>query len=202
MFNFLSHFERKNPLALVRAFEQAFDAEDDVLLILKTSQASFAEDEHESLLAAAKGSRVRVLDSYLDRDDVWRLLATADVYASPHRAEGYGLTLVESMALAKPVIAAPYSGVTDFFNLNTGLEVRYQRVPLSSDHGPYASGSKWAEIDEAHLAERLKEAFSQREQVSRLGEAAQRVVREELSHAAIGQNLQQRYNSIIDRYSP
>ncbi len=202
MFNFLSHFERKNPLALVRAFEKAFDADDDVLLVLKTSQASFAEAEYESLLKAAEGSRIRVVNDYLDRAEVWRLLAAADAYASPHCAEGYGLTLVESMALGKPVIAAPYSGVADFFNLNTGLEVRYRRVALSDDHGPYASGSRWAQIDEQHLAERLKEAFENQQRVAELGEAAQRVVEEELSYAAIGRRLQQRYDAIVERFSP
>ena len=42
------------------------------------------------------------------------LFARADCYVSLHRAEGFGLTLAEAMALGKPVIATGFSGNTDF----------------------------------------------------------------------------------------
>ncbi len=199
MFNFLSHFERKNPLALVRAFRRAFSPDNDVQLLLKTSQASFATAAHQRLVEATKGASIHLLDDYLDRADTWRLLATADAYASPHRAEGFGLTLVEAMALGKPVVAAPYSGVRDFFDLNDGFPVRYRRVELATDQGPYQAGSKWAEIDEGHLAERLREIYDNRQEALRRGAEGRRRVAEELSYEAVGRCLQRRFADIVRR---
>ena len=48
------------------------------------------------------------------RESATRCSQRADCYVSLHRSEGFGLTLAESMALGKPVIATGYSGNTDF----------------------------------------------------------------------------------------
>ena len=48
---------------------------------------------------------IHIVDRFLDRPSMAALMRRADCYVSLHRAEGFGLTLGETMALGKPVIA-------------------------------------------------------------------------------------------------
>ena len=52
------------------------------------------------------GLNVVMLDGYIgSRRDLARSIDAADCYLSPHRSEGFGLTMLEAMRLGKPVIA-------------------------------------------------------------------------------------------------
>ena len=53
-------------------------------------------------------------------------MAACDCYVSLHRAEGFGLTLAEAMAIGKPVIATGYSGNVDFMNDANSYLVDYE----------------------------------------------------------------------------
>ena len=43
-------------------------------------------------------------------------ITSLDCFVSPHRSEGFGFNLAESMYLEKPVIATGYSGNIDFMD--------------------------------------------------------------------------------------
>jgi len=51
-----------------------------------------------------------------NRDDVPRIMKTADVLVQSSHWEGFGLTVVEAMATGLPVIASDVSGVTEIVN--------------------------------------------------------------------------------------
>jgi glycosyltransferase involved in cell wall biosynthesis len=197
MFNFLSYMERKNPLAAIRAFRQAFAAEDDALLLLKTSQSDFAPEARREIEEAIGDAKIRLLDAYLDRDEILSLTACADAYLSLHRAEGFGLTLAEAMYYAKPVISTPYSGTADFVDLNNSLPVRYHLVELAEDAGPYPAGAVWAEPSAKHAAEHLRTLYADRQLGVSLGKKAREDVRNNLSHHAVGRILKERFAEVL-----
>lgn len=199
MFNFLSYIERKNPLAAVRAFRQAFGDDDRAMLLLKTSQGDF-EPEAKAVIEAEIGdANVRLLDTYLDRSEINALTALTDAYVSPHRSEGYGLTLAEAMAHGKPVIATPYSGNTDFFGVHNGLPVAHRLVELTDDAGPYPKGARWADVDIDDLARQMRRLVDDPDLGRSLGARAREDIERELSHAAIGRLLERRYGEILRR---
>lgn len=200
MFNFLSYMERKNPLALIRAFKQAFGPRDDVLLVLKTAQSDFAPEARQEIEEEIGRARnIHLLDAYLTRPEITALLNTADAYVSLHRSEGYGLTLAESMLLGKPVVATAYSGNTDFFNLNCGFPVRFSRVQLEEDAGPYPRGAVWADADVGHAAEVMQRVAEQREEDRAIIEAGQREVEERLSCTAVGETIKDAFDAAVGR---
>ena len=199
LFNFLSYMERKNPLAAVRAFRHAFTPEDNALLLLKTSQADFAPEASAALDAAIGGANVRRIDDYLDRQEIHALTATCDTYLSLHRSEGFGLTLAEAMAYGKAVVATPYSGNADFFDLNNGLPVRYNLIEIESDAGPYPAGSRWADPDPEHAGEQLRALYESTELRRRLGDRAREDVERQLSDEAVAKVLRQRFDGILRR---
>ena len=199
MFNFLSYMERKNPLGLVRAFRRAFKPDEKAVLLLKTSQSDFAPEQLAALREAIGDADVRLLDEYLPRGDVRGLIASCDAYVSLHRSEGFGLTIAEAMALGKPVIATPYSGNADFFDLNNGLPVRYRLVRLEEDAGPYPAHAHWAEPDEEHAAQLLRAVFDDRDASRPLVERARQDVDDKLSLDAVGEVLGRRVRDIATR---
>lgn len=198
VFNYLSYFERKNPLAVVEAFRDAFGNDTDKLLLLKTSQSDFAPERHRQLARAIEGAdNIRTVDEYLSRQEIDGLMRSCDAYVSLHRAEGFGLTLAEAMYYGKPVVATAYSGNVDFFGLGNGFPVRYELATLGEDAGPYARGSRWAEPDVAHAAEQMRRVVNDEAERRRVSERAAREVREQLSLDAIGKTLQRRFDEVV-----
>jgi glycosyltransferase involved in cell wall biosynthesis len=81
--------------------------------------------DRESLEALARQMAPDTVRFLGRRDDIPDLLAAADIVAMPSLAEGHPLTLVESMAARKPVVASRVGGLADaVIEEETGLLVR------------------------------------------------------------------------------
>lgn len=161
-FDFDSVFERKNPLAAVEAFRRAFRP-GQAHLVLKSVNGERHPRQLARLLAAAAGRPdVLVRDGYLTAPEQAALLRCCDAYVSLHRAEGFGLTLGEAMALGKPVVATGYSGNLDFMHEDNSFLVDYRLVPVPPESGPYPPSTCWAEPDVDAAAEQLRRVFHDR----------------------------------------
>jgi glycosyltransferase involved in cell wall biosynthesis len=137
VFDFNSHVQRKNPLAVVDAFAATFGPSDRARLAVKCVNPGSNRAGYEALLARAAGHRVDVHAGYWPAADVRNLMAACDAYVSLHRAEGTGLTISDAMAAGKPVIATGWSGNMDFMTVANSYPVRYDLVPVAETCGPY-----------------------------------------------------------------
>jgi glycosyltransferase involved in cell wall biosynthesis len=156
VFDFNSSVARKNPMAAVNAFKQAFPQTDkSVGLVLKTMNINPANPEWQDFLKECKAdTRIYVLTETMDRSDVLGLIDCCDAYVSLHRAEGFGRTIAEAILLKKPLIATNYSGSIDFFDKDSYCLIGFNECVLNNadypwielcDHAVWAS----AKIDEA-----------------------------------------------------
>jgi len=182
LFDFKSSVARKNPQGAIEAFRRAFGDDPTCELTLKTQNGDCFPD----LLAALRGqapANVRIVDEVWPYADVKRLIAGADVLLSLHRAEGFGLTLAEAMAMGVPVVATGFSGVTDFLDADAGVPVPWSSTAVIDPQGIYA-GQSWAEPDVDAAARSLVRLRGDRELRTRLGEAGRRRVTERLSPTA------------------
>ena len=113
-----SYLDRKNPIALIEAFRREFGESSEVLLVLKQSYGGStknpAADRVQEAIAGAPN--IRILDGDFDDREITSFQNQLDCFVSPHRTEGFGFNLAESMYLRKPVIATGYSGNVDFMN--------------------------------------------------------------------------------------
>jgi FkbM family methyltransferase len=102
------------------------------------------------------------------------LFQRADSYVSLHRAEGYGLTLAESMALGKPVIATAYSGTLEVTTPANAWLIPYRLVPVGDGSAPYPPHSPWAAPDVTSAAAAMRAIVDNPEEAKRRGERAAR----------------------------
>ena len=186
MFDFYSIFERKNPLAVIRAFKEAFLPEEPVGLVIKCSNPNIDRENFRLLEAAAKDHNIHLIPNYLDRDEVASLMNVCNCYVSLHRSEGFGLPMAEAMMLRKPVVATNWSGNADFMTEENSFPINYKIIPLERDYGIYRQGNFWADPDEHEASRRMRLVYENAEIAGRKGMFAQRDIMNKLSPDAIG----------------
>lgn len=107
VFDGASYLVRKNPAALIRAFGASQLGQRGWTLLLKAKHLFDRRDAGAALAdLAASVPKVILADANLDSRELTALMAAADIYASPHSSEGFGLTVAEAMAAGKPVVDA------------------------------------------------------------------------------------------------
>lgn len=187
IFDGASYLVRKNPDGLIRAFAASGLATRGWTLVLKTKHLYDRPDAGKALVAlAAATPGVRILEVSLYPDEVTSLLAAADLYASPHCSEGFGLTVAEAMAVGKPVVATDYAGTKDFVAAECGYPVSAKLWTLEESHGHYLAGHAWAKVDEdAFAAALLKAAEAVMAGDHSIGEAARATISRLLSYEAV-----------------
>lgn len=172
-FDHFSVFERKNPTAVISAFQRAFGSRDDVRLVVKSINGDQHRSERERLLAAAAGdARIELVDGYLPADELRKLYQACDCYVSLHRSEGFGLTVAEAMAHGLPVIATDYSGTAELLTERTGWPIPYRLVPVGVGNPPYPPEARWAEPDIEAAAAAMREVADNPDEGRRRGVAA------------------------------
>jgi glycosyltransferase involved in cell wall biosynthesis len=197
VFDASSSVARKNPHCLVDAFEAAFPDQDRVRLVLKVSNAHEDPEFSEYLEALARREpRCVVLRQMMRPHEIVGLIHACDCYVSPHRTEGFGLTVAEAMALGVPVIATDYGGTADFVTEETGFPLRYRLVEVDSDHGPYAKGAIWPDPSREHLQELLRYMVSNPGEAAARGRRARACMIEGYSAPAVGRRIGERLAAI------
>lgn len=197
-FDYFSCFERKNPVAIVKAFKRAFKDENArVKLLIKTTNADKFKTKAESLQReAGEDRRIVLLDKYCSKSELNDMIASCDAYVSLHRTEGFGLPIAEAMLLKKPVIATGWSGNLDFTTAENSLLVQYGFSVNQEDYGPYKVGMRWAEPDVEHAAKLMRVLYEDQAHARLLGERGAATVQELFGRDAVACAISARLESI------
>ncbi len=193
IFDYMSIFNRKNPLAIVQAHINAFPNEDGPLLLIKSTNGHKDSDNREKLRFATRNrSDIILFEDYLSREQLSALINECETYISLHRSEGYGLTMAEAMSLGKPVVATGYSGNLDFMNTKNSVLVPYKKVLIGEGSFPYKPNSAWAEPDLNFASKKILELSKDAELRRTLGEAAKKYVSENFTFLQASQFISER----------
>ncbi|CAE7658590.1 unnamed protein product, partial [Symbiodinium sp. CCMP2456] len=201
MLNAPSFFQRENPFAAVEAFERAFGRHSpNVLLVIKCN--SFGR-EFEELRAAVNGSSsMRLMTDVLNTQELRSLLGSVDVLVSLHRSESYGLALLESLMLGKPVIATAYGGNMDFMSrLPTDfhfLLIPHGYVPfnLTGALQDVTSDQRWAEPDVVQAARAMSKLAADQGLLEKCRQVVGPLFREQFGFQAVGDRIKARLEAI------
>lgn len=192
IFDASSFLVRKNPHALVRAFARSGLGSRGWQLVLKTKNIDPAHDDAATLVELCRSTPgATLLDRSMSQHELNVLQDTADIYASSHCSEGFGLTIAEALARGTPVVATDYGGSRDFLTAETGFPVRYEDWTLDEDFGAYKAGTRWARVDETHFAACLNAAAAlSPEARAALAARARAHVRDTLSPEAVARQME------------
>jgi glycosyltransferase involved in cell wall biosynthesis len=163
IFNLGSSFERKNPLAVIRAYRAAFGDEDGFELVLKTSQGKRYPQDLAVIKNEIGGSRsIRIIDQVWSDEQLSELYCSSDAYISLHRSEGFGLTIAEAILMEVPVIATGWSGNVDFCSPDKLCAVAYKLISFADDDPAYhgVHDAVWAEPSVEAAARDLRKVRS------------------------------------------
>lgn len=197
MFDSNSTIERKNPLGAVRAFRKAFSPTDSgVGLVIKMNNPN--DGYRKLLLEEIQGyPDIYLIEKSLTKTEVNSLIASANVFVSLHRAEGFGLVIAEAMYLGTPVIATNWSANVDFMTEENSCPVNFKLREIGRDIFFYEAYQFWAEPDLNHAAEYMKKLFSDREFYNFLRKNAMAYIRENYSTEKSAAAIKKRLSEIL-----
>lgn len=197
-FDFSSYIARKNPWAVIKAFELAFSGSNAVCLVIKTSGMQQRPREFHEFSNQISRLKLPVvlIDRLLSDAQMKGLISGCDVFVSLHRSEGFGRGLAEAMYYGRPTIGTAYSGNTDFSNQGNSCLVDYTLVPVEEGAYPFGKQQIWAEPDIEHAAwwmQRLQREQALREKI---GRAAHESIRHTHGAHAVGVRIANRLKKV------
>lgn len=152
---------RKNPLAVIDAFNKAFaGTKHDVKLIVKTMNAtnhcSAWQELHDKNQC---GNKVIFINKAYPLKQHARLLNTCDAFVSLHRSEGFGRLLAEAMSMGKLLICSNFGGNTDFALKTTACLVDGTLIPVLEKEYIFARGQRWFNANRETAAEFMRDFY-------------------------------------------
>ena len=165
-FTFLSVFEwgeRKAPELLLKAFNDEFRREEDVVLVCKTSNSDpgvdVASQVKELKLKPGGGRIIFSLNEILPAYQLGALYRMSDCFVLASRGEGWGMPILEAMACGLPVIATDWSSQCDFMNAENAYPLRVERLVPARAKCPYYKGFKWAQPSYEDLRRLMRHVY-------------------------------------------
>ena len=196
VFDVSSGFERKNPLALLDAFQAVFGESRDVFLLLKCFNAQYNPERMAMLRRRAAADNIRLVEEIWSETQIHSLHKVTDCFVSPHRGEGFGLNMAETMYFGNAVVATNYGSNVDFMNVHNSYPVAYRLVEIEESTGPYLKGNVWAEVDVQELGRQMRRAYDDAEDRQRRGTAAAETIRTRYSAGTVGRLIRERLAEI------
>tara|TARA_Y100001973_G_C5171074_1_gene319114 strand:+ start:95 stop:1489 length:1395 start_codon:yes stop_codon:yes gene_type:complete len=199
IFDAKSYMARKNPVAVVEAFLKAFQSNEPVRLVVKSTSEGCGDDWQFLNTIANSDYRISLTVGSVDESEMEKFWQRCDCYVSLHKSEGFGRTLVEAVSRKIPVVATGWSGSTDIIDETNHLAVDFSLKQLKDNDYPEADGQYWAEPLESSAIKKLKWVYANRSSVELFNIVRKNYIhfKENFSVTAVGRNqLLQRYINI------
>lgn len=183
-----SCFPRKGADVMLRAYGKAFRAQDDVVLVIKTFK-----NPHNHIHLWLQQVRqdnpdfpdVQIIEEDLTDPQIKSLYGHCHALVAPSRAEGFGLPMAEAMLSGLVVITTGWSGQVDFCTRDTAWLIDFSFAHAKSHFGLFSS--VWAEPNEQHLTQIMRQVYETPEHARKLrSEAGRKLLLERFTwaHAA------------------
>ncbi|MDW8208455.1 MAG: tetratricopeptide repeat protein [Chloroherpetonaceae bacterium] len=202
---------RKGIDVLLDAYDRAFTARDDVVLIIKDfgTHSFYANQGMGALIQALQvkpgAAQIVYLTDDLTEDEMAGLYAACDCLAHPYRGEGYGLPIAEAMACGKPTLVTDFGAALDFANPDNSylIPATVQRLPerrigdLETVDYPFL-----AEPERDALIDILRYVVSHPEEAREKGAQAARDIVERHTWKHVAEIALQRIHALTEADSP
>jgi len=189
-FDFSSYAERKNPFAILEAFEKLVAQRPHAPLhaVVKYKGGDDGNPARKALEARIKamGGQIQAITRQLSDNEIKNLVRCCDAFVSLHRSEGFGRGPAEAMIMGRAAVATNYSGNLDFMTPETSRLVDCTLIPVADGAYLHGEGQVWADPSVDHAVELIGGLLDDPDATRALGERARRHIRTNFSARAIG----------------
>ena len=197
MYDSHSYVHRKNPMAAIEAFTEAFAGNRDAVLIVKINHPKEEETARLEVQMKEAGVQYRLILDRMPREKLNALIASCDVFISLHRSEGFGLPVAEAMELGTATVATNWSSNAEFMDPDSACCVGYTLVPVGDRYQYAEEGQVWAEPDIHEAAAYLKKLYADPAYRKKTAAAGQEYIRQKLSVEKNGEMMKRRLDEIL-----
>jgi len=163
--------DRKGLDIVYRAFKNEFKEYEKVRLIVKITSVyntpGYNPVKILSSIPAPNNPKAQIITQDVPRSMLQQLYRCADVTVYPSKAEGFGMTALESMACGTPVMTAPFGGQVDFINKDNGWIVTKGTKTAATDPGYIYDFSNWFVTDWQEWAKKMRHVFEHQNEVKK-----------------------------------
>ena len=168
---FISHNSRKGCDLAIKSFLDEFEGRDDIQLVLKVNKIYDPKQDIHQFVKKHSGGRktdnIKIIDENLSDDELYSIIKGAHIFVHPHRSEGFGILMLEALALGTPLIATKASGNMDFCNEDNTLFVDVKnKMAWAPAIFPY-NNTKWFQPKIESLRKQMKYAVDNYESVKK-----------------------------------
>ena len=189
-FDFSSYAERKNPFAILEAFEKLAAQRPHAPLhaVVKYKGGDDGNPARKALEARirAMGGQIQAITRQLSDNEIKNLVRCCDAFVSLHRSEGFGRGPAEAMVMGRAAVATNYSGNLDFMTPETSKLVDCTLIPVAEGAYLFGEDQVWADPSVDHAVELIGGLLDDPDGTRAMGERARRHIRTNFSARAIG----------------
>lgn len=149
---------RKGINLVIDSFKKSFPTQKDVYLYVKIFPDCDVPFESDS--------RIRFNREYFSEEKMAAWFQKLTCFVSGARGEGWGLMQHQALATGRPIISVRFGGTAEFFKERMGYPLDFRLVPAKD---LYSDCGLWAEPDEKHLIQLMRQVYRKREQAQKLG---------------------------------
>jgi glycosyltransferase involved in cell wall biosynthesis len=168
-FIFIGEFsKRKNPEALIRAFQNEFHYIEPVNLVIKTNTSldiinKFTQNVKRNMKNSERYKTELIVSDYLSEDSLWAIMKQCHAFVMPSCGEAWCYPAMEAMALGLPIIYTAGIGIEDYANTNANYAVKSTVTPcygaVDTFDTLYTSKDLWHEIDIIDLQMTMRNVY-------------------------------------------
>jgi len=114
------------------------------------------------------------------------LYRAADAFVLPSRGEGWGLPIMEAMAMGVAIIATNWSGITEYLSTENGYPINFTLGKVPGDN---VEGHRWAIADQDGLRSIMRAVADNITEAQRRGKKARSDVAQLYSHEAVASQV-------------
>jgi len=177
VFKFYSIFqwnERKGYRTLLKAYYNAFNNNDNVVLILKVNpikhkghglsriKYDIGKIQRSGQWRLKDLPKVFLSTKFLNRQRLLGIHALCDAFVLPHHGEGWGMPIHDAMMNNSYVISTKFGGITEYLNEENSFVINHKIGRVKSmDWNPwYGNYQNWAYPDYIHLTNIMTDLYA------------------------------------------
>jgi hypothetical protein len=186
--------ERYGTDILIKACGAAFKGDSSVVLHIKDYNPVDGSRQIKEWIAEHPGfPRVVWHSRFVPKQELLKLYAEMDALIAPFRGEGFGMKLVDAMAMGLPVVAPDFGGPRDYINAHTAEVLAWREAPVGPNaldaKSSYLGDVQWCEVELESFVQTLRGLSARKEEIWHRASMAVDGIRQRFSWDAAADHL-------------